>query len=196
MNNFSMQAGYGRTYRYLQPSIAPLYEFGAGLAYSPMQASNVSFKPTEAVHTAAAVKVLADTCTEKDALAQPLGSVCTKVQPANAGESAAGVILAFAAAAGESRRTARRTAVDPYRQLFDFVRVPPIPTQASIEVCVPVCDTDVERVWLDGTRVVEAGTYDLSVFDGAHTAQSVSITVSAAQARVVQQVPASENRTP
>lgn len=195
MNNFSMQAGYGRTYRYLQPSIAPLYEFGAGLAYSPIQASNVTFKPMEVVRTAAGVKALADTCTEKDALAQPLGSICTKVQPAHAGESAAGVLLAFAAAAGENN-TARRTAVDPCRQLFDFVRVPPIPTQASIEVCVPVCDTDVERVWLDGTRVVEAGTYDLSVFDGAHTAQSVSITVSAAQARVVQQVPASENRTP
>jgi hypothetical protein len=187
MNNFSMQAGYGRTYRYLQPSIVPLYEFGAGLAYSPILASNVTFKPVEAVRTVAGLKALADACTEKDSLAQPLGSICTKVQPANGRESAAGVILAFAAAA-------RRTAVDPYRQLFDFARVPPLPSQASVEVCVPVCDTDVERVWLDGTRAVEAGTYEISVFDGAHAAQSVSITVSAA--RVVQRVPTSENRSP
>ena len=33
----SFQAGQGRSYKYLQPSVQPLYEFGSGVSYTTFQ---------------------------------------------------------------------------------------------------------------------------------------------------------------
>jgi hypothetical protein len=177
MNNMSMQAGLGRTYRYL--TTKPTYRFGMGLSYTSFELSALSILPNLAVRD--------DVCATREAGATSLARVCGNLS--NVGSRGSGVVVLMYIQPTQLSKPFR---VMPTMQLYDFLRVDFISIGESTELCSTICDTDVSFVDpSDGARHVLAGSYSV-VFDNGQdhgATQSVALNVASKYARIVQTVP-------
>ena len=173
MDDMSFQAGQGRSYKYLRKDVEPLYEFGAGLAYTTFE---LAAAPTT---TMAAGPI---------ALGPSPSEVCVSV--ANTGRTGSPVVaMLFAVPVTLSDGPA----LVPNRKLIKFDKVA-VAAGATAKVCFGVADSDVALVddWT-GATIAYAGQYDLVFFDGA---SNLTVPASVADRRTVGTVPAVDNPTP
>ena len=168
----SMQAGDGRSYKYLSPSTPPLWTFGSGLSYGEL---TLAPKTTSAVALSALPTQVCAT------LVNAVGSPASDV-----------VVTVFA-------RASRSDLVDPPRllprkQLVDWWRGAAVPGDGNaVSVCVDLIDAQLALFDDAGTKAVYAGTYVVDFFDGKNTA-SVAVTVR--NARILDVLPPLSNPTP
>jgi len=147
MNNMSMQAGLGRSYRYLDMARSPpLWTFGAGLSYT-------SFK------------------VELQAACQPSlqrGSSMELVAKVTNTGAVAGtdVLLVFASLLSEPPSG---FSVLPREWIVAFVRTSELAPGNSESVRLPVLDEDLRMVNDAGSELVVAGAYNLRLDDGTTT---------------------------
>eukprot|EP00730_Choanoeca_flexa_P016201 TRINITY_DN7606_c0_g1_i3.p1 TRINITY_DN7606_c0_g1~~TRINITY_DN7606_c0_g1_i3.p1 ORF type:complete len:786 (+),score=190.70 TRINITY_DN7606_c0_g1_i3:3-2360(+) len=176
MNNMSMQAGLGRTYRYL--TMDPVYRFGYGLSYTSYKFAELSTAAPTANDTAV--------CQDKEAGSSPLTRVCGHIS--NDGQRNGTVVVLMYVQPTKLQNAPRLL---PKMQLTDFARLD-VATGESVEVCTTICDTDVSFVDpKDGSRSVLAGDYNI-IFDNGQeedATANTAITVASSKQRVVQTVP-------
>ena len=164
--DMSFQAGQGRSYKYLDPSITPLYEFGAGLSYTTFALAAPAPAP------------------QPLALGPAPGSVCATAT--NTGARASQVVLLLFAVPGKLVSPPRLV---PNRKLVTFAKVPLQPQQSQ-QVCFPVADADVALVDDAGSSIAYAGTYTLVFFDGV---SKVGVAAVVATQRTIATVPPVDN---
>ena len=173
----SMQAGSGRTYRYL--TTKPTYRFGYGLSYTRFALS--------ALTTVPALGDDDEVCAAREPGATSLARVCGNLSNVGARSSGAVVLMYI-----QPEELSKPFRLMPTKQLYDFSRFNLIAEGESVEVCSTICDTDTSFVDpSDGARHVLAGTYSV-VFDNGQeqeATQSIELTVESKLARVVQTVP-------
>jgi hypothetical protein len=142
MEDMSFQGGGGRSYKYLLPSIQPLYEFAAGLSFTTF-----SLKPTA---TAPVVLSAAPTL------------VCVDVT--NTGKRASPVVISLFSAPVKPPAGLRLV---PNRQLIAFDKALTSPGAAAVKMCFKIIDADLAMVDDAGSHIAFAGDYLLTFFDGA-----------------------------
>jgi beta-glucosidase len=164
MSDMSMQAGPGRSYRWLNATkSAPLFEFGAGLSYS-------TFGLKLATSAAAA------------------GAGAHDVVVTNTGTvPAANVVLLFARARCEHGDAASPPpGLVPIKSLIDFNRTETLAPGASETLSFTLVDEQLALVNATGARVLCKGEFDLSFFDGSST---LRLTHTVAASAVVSTIP-------
>ena len=163
----SFQAGQGRSYKYLKPSVKPLYEFASGQSFTTfiMQA-----------HDETPLK---------------LGPAPTKacVAITNAGGRKSPVVITLFSSATRADLAPR---LIPNRQLIAFEKVHTTPQQTQT-VCMAVRDEDLAMVDDAGSHVAYAGQYTLTFFDGVSKA-TVAATIETK--RTVATIPEVDNPQP
>jgi len=167
MNDMSFQGGQGRSYKYLLPTVEPLYEFGAGLSYT-------TFTVTP---TTSGTVALTAAATEVCATISNSGGVDSSV-----------VVTLFAVP--KTLRTPPRLV--PNRKLVDFDKLN-VAMGGTTKVCFNVTDADLALVDDNGATAAYTGAYDLLFFDGVNKA---TVAASVAADRVIATVPPVDNPTP
>ena len=168
MKDMSFQAGGGRSYKYLLPSIEPLYEFAAGLSFT-----SFSLKPTASGATVA--------------LSSAPTPVCVDVT--NTGKRASPVVVSLFSAPMKPPAGLRLV---PTRQLIGFEKVLTSPG-TGLQVCLEISDADVAMVDEAGWRIAFEGDYVLTFFDGA---SKVTSKASILKRRTVATIPPVDNPQP
>ena len=167
MKDMSFQAGAGRSYKYLKPSIKPLYEFAAGLSFTtfllrPASSGvvNVRSAPT---------------------------TVCVNVT--NTGKRSSPVVVSLFSAP----ITPPVGHVVPNRQLIAFGKAHTNPGGMAVNMCFDIADADLAMVDDSGSHIAFAGNYVLTFFDGA---TKVITKATIASTRTVSTIPAVDNPQP
>ena len=168
MKDMSFQAGGGRSYKYLLPSIEPLYEFAAGLSFT-----SFSLKPTASGATVA--------------LSSAPTPVCVDVT--NTGKRASPVVVSLFSAPMKPPAGLRLV---PHRQLIGFEKVLTSPG-TGLQVCLEISDADVAMVDEAGSHIAFEGDYVLTFFDGA---SKVTSKASILKRRTVATIPPVDNPQP
>lgn len=175
MNDMSLQAGQGRSYKYLAKSVSPLYEYGAGLS------TYANFSMKLAVMQAPSTPII---------LSSTDSPVCVTIT--NTANQAAPVVVTAFSATTPAKLTSEKPRLLPNRQLVGFERVIALPRQAS-KLCFNISDADVAMVNDVGAHIAYAGRYELIFFDG-HT--KITTQASVAKTRTVATIPAVDNPQP
>eukprot|EP01043_Picozoa_sp_COSAG02_P028760 COSAG02_NODE_1759_length_11042_cov_3.648725_8_plen_194_part_00 len=181
----SFQAGQGRSYKYLKPSVKPLFEFASGASYTTFQMQAHDETPLKLGPAPKNVCVaITNTGSRKSPVVITLFSSTTRseLESSNA--------MARSAVAHESTDTAPR--LIPNRQLIAFEKVHTTPQQTQT-VCMELRDEDLAMVDDAGSHVAYAGQYTLTFFDGVSKA-TVAATIETK--RTVATIPAVDNPQP
>eukprot|EP01045_Picozoa_sp_COSAG04_P009092 COSAG04_NODE_518_length_13185_cov_3.605609_7_plen_385_part_00 len=170
MKDMSFQAGQGRSYKYLLPSVKPLFEFASGLSWT-----NFSLAAADA--------------------AEPLklgaSPVPACVSVTNIGTSASPVVITlFSATTRAKLKEAPRLL--PNRQLLAFAKEHTTPGQKQ-SICLEISDKDVAMVDDAGSHIAYAGSYELTFFDGATKSSRPAVV---AATRTVASIPPVDNPQP
>ena len=181
--DMSFQAGQGRSYKYLKPSVKPVFEFASGLSYTSFQLQVHDEVPLKlgAVPQKACVTI-SNTGSRKSPVVITLFSSTTRSDLQSSD--------ALALVAPESTGTVPR--LIPNRQLIAFEKLHTTPQQTQT-VCVEVRDEDLAMVDDMGSHVAYAGNYTLTFFDGVSKA-TVAATIETT--RKVATIPAVDNPQP
>jgi hypothetical protein len=175
MADMSFQAGQGRSYKYLLPSVKPLYEFAAGLAFT---------KFSLVVHPAAAAATPL-------VLTTAPAQVCVDVT--NAGAKASPVVVTLFSSTSRAALTgAAPPRLIPNRQLVAFAKEHTAPGEKRT-VCMEIAAKDVAMVDDAGSHIAYAGKYTLTFFDGDN---KVNRPASVATTLTVATIPAVDNPQP
>lgn len=184
----SFQAGQGRSYKYLIPSVKPLYEFASGRSYTSFQ---LQVDPTTQLRLGTTPKNACVTVTNIGSRSSPvvitLFSSITRDEldisnPMNGSITAA--------SNAESHGVAPH--LIPNRQLVAFEKIHTTPQQKH-DVCMDVRDADLAMVDDAGSHVAYAGKYTLTFFDGVSKATA---TATIPATRTVATIPAVDNPQP
>ena len=183
--DMSFQAGQGRSYKYLKPSVKPLYEFASGTSFTTfvMQAHDEAPLKLGQAPTMACVAIT-NTGRRKSPVVITLFSSTTRADLESSNAMDRSVVTL------ESTDTAPR--LIPNRQLIAFEKVHTTPQQTQT-VCMAVRDEDLAMVDDAGSHVAYAGQYTLTFFDGVSKA-TVKATIETK--RTVATVPAVDNPQP
>jgi hypothetical protein len=173
MNDMSYQAGLGRSYKYLLPSVVPLYEFGAGLPLG----------------TSFGLAVSAGL--ESSLLALSMVAVQACVDVTNTGARESPVVVTVFAQTTHAELEAG-PALLPNRRLIAFDKQHVNPGQ-RVSMCFPITDEDLALVDGAGSHVSYAGNYSLIFFDGIN---EVSRPATVQSTRVIATLPPVNNPQP
>ena len=172
MEDMSFQAGLGRSYKYLLPSVQPLYEFGAGLSWT-------SFNMRLPDSTQAPILLSAVTT-----------EVCVHVANTGPSSSPVTVTLFSSFLRGDLSHGAPRLL--PNRQLIGFASADVTRGQTA-QLCLGIADADVAMVDDAGAHIAYAGNYTLTFFDGK---SKVTTQASVKTSRTVALIPPVNNPDP
>jgi beta-D-xylosidase 4 len=179
MNNMSMQAGSGRSYRYLLT--APSWPFGAGMSFTSFLISIIPHQPSTGTGPGAGAGA---SIAFKSAPSGTIVSLGLKV--ANTGSRAgANVAIVFATWAGGELPAG--FSVTPLRWMVSFGKTGDLEPGRSVELDLSFPCDELKLVNSAGDEVVLAGKYAITVFDGTTTLPPVSVTIS--ESRVVSKLP-------
>ena len=215
----SFQAGQGRSYKYLQPSVQPLYEFGSGVSYTTFQlqpdpgtALKLGPEPQKAcvavTNTGAySIQYIWHRCTHT------VHINCTYmcyIYPVRVGTRPSPVVVTLFSSttrgdlgsqkatagpintAASAQITGMEPRLIPNRQLIAFDKVHTTPQQKQT-VCMDVRDADLAMVDDAGSHVAYAGRYTLTFFDGV---SKVALVATIPTTRTVATIPAVDNPQP
>lgn len=187
----SFQAGQGRSYKYLQPSVKPLYEFASGLSYTTFKLQIEQTNPLVlGPSSTKACVAVSNTGGRPSPVVITLFSSTTRAD-LNAEDANASVVS----------ETTHATSVDdtdvgprllPNRQLIAFQKVHTTPQQTQT-VCMQVRDEDLAMVDDNGSHIAYAGTYTLTFFDGV---SKVKVSAVIRSTRTVATIPPVDNPQP
>ena len=196
MNDMSMQAGSGRSYRYLRT--APSWPFGAGMSFTSFSISIIPHRPSTSpappgVNSGASAGVnggdvlllLAPGLTPSKLA--PTGTVVSLgLKVTNTGSrTGANVATVFATWAGGE--LPRGFSVTPLRWMVSFGKTEDLEPGGAIELDLSFPCEELKLVNSAGDEVVLAGNYAITVFDGTTTLAPVTVTIS--EPRVISKLP-------
>ena len=172
MEDMSFQAGLGRSYKYLLPSVEPLYEFGAGLSWTCFDTRLPSSIHAPIMLTAVATEVCVDVT--------------------NAGSTSSPVTVTLFSSILRDDLSQAGPRVLPNRQLVGFTTAHTTPGQTQ-QLCLGVSDADVAMVDDAGAHIAYAGKYTLTFFDGKN---KVTTHANVNTSRTVAAIPPANNPQP
>jgi beta-glucosidase-like glycosyl hydrolase len=189
MNNMSMQAGSGRSYRYLQTT--PSWPFGAGMSFTSFSISIIPHHSPTSPGPSAAVGASTGVNSNNDLLTPfklaPTGTVVSLgLKVKNTGSRAgANVATVFATWAGGELPVG--FSVTPLRWMVSFGKTEDLEPGGSVELDLSFPREELKLVNSAGDEVVLAGKYAITVFDGTTTLPPVTVTIS--ESTVVSKLP-------